>query len=306
MEDLPDFPDDIPHDIDFSVLDGGAAKPGCLHHFVTRRGADGLNHYEREQQERAKQNEISIKKLEASMLRDIESIRVPCIHINECPGDECTINVETRKAAEEKYQRTIAVLTDTPPKKPISTTRKTARTNGPSTAASKSAVMALSQTRRAASAPLQRPETKSSILSKKPTTILSRPKQALPPANPSSMRHAAAVAASNTTIGRSKGRLTSLAFRAPASAQSSDAKRNPPVDARDLTLAPDVYIERYGVPKIGSEQWSRCKDAGCFDDDKTVDEEVDLGGAVMLDEYIREEAMKEFKLEWQDDLEGNS
>ncbi len=68
---------------------------------------------------------------------------------------------------------------------------------------------------------------------------------------------------------------------------------------RDPTLAPAVYIERYGVPIIGSAMWIRCKKAGCFDEPEH-DEEEQLGnlkGANALEEFFREEAEREFTLD---------
>lgn len=60
-------------------------------------------------------------------------------------------------------------------------------------------------------------------------------------------------------------------------------------------LPPAIYIERYGVPSVGSDMWIRCKDAGCFDHHEH--EEEGLGGAGgALEDYFREEAERDFFL----------
>ena len=76
------------------------------------------------------------------------------------------------------------------------------------------------------------------------------------PTNPSSMRDAAAVATSNTTVGYSKGRTVSSTLRDHIAA---------PQPRPQTTLSPETYMQLYGTPPLGSDMWTRCKAAGCFD-----------------------------------------
>lgn len=290
--DMPDYPDDIPHDIDLSMFKGGAIKPGFMHHFLARAGDDGLTFYEREEQERQKINDQVDKINEATVLRDFESVTLPCVHLQECLG-ECRESIENKRIAEEKYQKTMAALSGNS-KPPNKAPKKTVQGKGPSTLTSTSAATALSQAKRTDANPPSKPHTKYSI-STKPTSILPRSKKTPQPTNPSNMRHNAATATSKTTIGHSKGRATSAAIR-KTSALSKDGSKF--LNAPDINLAPDLYIERYGVPRFGSEQWIRCKQAGCFDD-QAIDMIEAVGGSVSPhDDWLLEEAERDFQLIW--------
>lgn len=85
------------------------------------------------------------------------------------------------------------------------------------------------------------------------------------PANPSSMRHSAAVANSKSTVGYSKGREVSTRLHGrPSTTAKHPAPKN--------ILSPDTYMQLYGPPPFGSEMWLRCKAAGCFDDEEAQPE----------------------------------
>lgn len=78
------------------------------------------------------------------------------------------------------------------------------------------------------------------------------------------------------------------------SAPSKTAKANP--ERPDTSLPPALYIERYGEPRWGSEMWSKCRDAGCFDEDQ----EGDFGfGASHFGDFLREEAERDFVLQFE-------
>lgn len=291
---------------------------------MTRVGPDGLTFYERKEKEQQRVNEIADKISEATFTRDFESLPFSCVHRQECPGEECSASIANRKAAELKYQKTIAALSEHS-KNPKLVTKKVNRPDGPSTLTSKTAATALSQPREAPSPLKAKPTTKLSPHSSKTTSVFSRPKKQPPqPTNPSSMRHTAASALSKTTIGHSKGRATSAAMRTssvlrPAKdvqdikniedikiAKGTTAKRAVAATASktpDPTLlAPAVYIERYGIPRIGSEMWIRCERVGCFDTNAKNEEllereaEEAAGSIQALDHMLREEAEKEFQL----------
>lgn len=284
---MPDYPDDLPHDINLSMFDGGALKPGFLHHFKSRIGNDGLSFYEREERKRQEANDLASKLDEALLLRDFESVTIPCVHIQECL-DECTASIENKKIAKEKYQKTVESLLAPPEHaKPVSKTPVSSK--GPNTLTSKSAATALSQSKQPTPIPKTNPSSKSTL----PSLNMPRSKKPLQPTNPSTMRHNAAIATSRTTIGHSKGRATSAALRKTAFPSKTTTN---PTQHHDANLAPDLYIERYGVPTIGSAQWIRCKQAGCFDEEleSTQDE---MEGRKTADKYFREEVEREFVLE---------
>lgn len=315
--DMPDYPDDMPHDLDFSMFQNGGTTRNFLQHFATRIGDDGLSHIEREAKQRQKDAEIADKKADALLLREFESMHMPCIHDPECIDMECTINLDNRKAAEEKYQATLAALSTSPPKpqNPIPA-KKPVQPRAPlSTLTSKSAVAALSISKPDPIPHKRSTTTKSSssvpFSSKPSTSILSRKKRnpAPQPSNPSPMRHAALTAASKTTIGRSKGRVTSAAIKKaklPAPPPSSNSSKSATADElkkhqqqeRDHTLAPQVYIDRYGVPMVGSEMWIRCKTAGCFDVPESSPERAEEGRSriAALEDLFRQEAERDFEL----------
>ena len=312
---MPDYPDDMPNDLDFSMFKNGGTTRNFLQHFATRIGDDGLSHIEREAKQRQNDAEIADKKADALLLREFESMHMPCIHDPECIDMECTINLENRKAAEEKYQATLAALSTSSPKpqNPVPAKKPVQPRSPPSTLASKSAAAALSISKPGPIPNKKSAITKSSSIhfsSKPSTSILSRKKRTPPPqpSNPSRMHHAALAAASKTTIGRSKGRVTSAALKKatlppPSSYNSSksataDETLKQQQQQRDDTLAPQVYIERYGVPVVGSEMWIRCKTAGCFDEPDSSSEREKEGRSriTALEDLFRLEAERDFEL----------
>ena len=266
---------------------------GAWGYFATRKDDDGLSIMEREEQRQQLLWNISDRKMEAQMLRDIESHPIPCSHYPECPGELCTDTVEARKAADEQYQKTIAAIEaeNTPAFK------KPSPSQGPSTIKSKFAAAALSQPKQPITMP--KPTLKPGAPSTKPrfhTSLASRPKKTPQPTNPSPMRHTAATAASKTTMGYAKGRATSATLR-----QTLLPRKDPRPAANELpdtTLAPADYIQRYGVPRLGSDMWFRCKTAGCFDEDDAPSLEQIFAGDNPhgMDTLLREEAEQEFQM----------
>ncbi|KAJ5600085.1 hypothetical protein N7450_001152 [Penicillium hetheringtonii] len=101
-----------------------------------------------------------------------------------------------------------------------------------------------------------------------PVRVAPAPKSRLPaalmpkkktrvPTNPSSMRNTAAAVTSNNTLGYSKGRSVSSTLH-------DNREESKPSDTH-TTVSPETYIQLYGTPPLGSEMWTRCKAAGCFD-----------------------------------------
>lgn len=274
------------------MFEGENRMRGALTHFMTREGPDGLSHAQREEQRLQRLYDTADRKLEALMQRDIDSTPIPCTHYPECPTEICKNTVEARKAAEEQYHKTIATIeAETSP-----ATKKSPPSMGPSTLKSKVAAASLSLPKQ--SGPTLK-TTKPSIAPIKPrltTPLVARPKKTPAPINPSTMRHNAAVAASKTTMGYSKGRATSATFR--KTALPKDVGKNSSNEIPDTSLAPAEYIRRYGVPRIGSEMWIRCKAVGCFDEDEGPNlEEIFAGDHPYgLETLLREEAEQDFQL----------
>lgn len=258
---------------------------------MTREGPDGLSHAEREERLLQKMYDIANKREEALMQRNIDSTPIPCTHYPECLTEICKDTVEARKAAEEQYQKTIAAI-----EAETATDTKTSLPSGePSTIKSKVAAAKLSLPKQ--SGPALKTSSKPNNAPSKPrltTSLVSRPKKTPAPTNPSHMRHNAAVAASKTTMGYSKGRAASATLRRSVLPQK-EVKTG---SCHDNSLAPAEYIRRYGIPREGSEMWAHCRAAGYFDDDKGPSlEEIFAGDHPHgLDTLLREEAEQDFQL----------
>lgn len=215
-----------------------------------------------------------------------------CLCDVECWGDECKQSIARREEAEDTYKTTMAALEA----KYLAKPKKLADRKGPSLSMSKAAATALSNTKRPGPAD-SRPLGKSAGLAKKPTSILPLGKKKPVPLNPCEKRHATAVAASKTTMGYSKGRATSAAMRKTVLPGKENGRSE---IVPNYNLAPGLFIKTYGVPRYGTEKWLECQMAGCFDEDKGVDD--GLGEAVTAQDdavarYFQEEAEKDFVLE---------
>ena len=290
--DMPDLPDDHV-DLDFSMFENGGLMKGALAYYMTRKGEDGLSHVEREEQRRQKIWDRMDRISDAALQRDIDSERIPCTHYPECPGELCKDTIQARKEAEEQYQKIVAEIeAETAP-----LPKKSTPSNGPSALKTKTATATLSQPKGSALA--IKATSKTGIPSAKSrlnSHLASRPQKTALPTNPSPMRHTAATAASKTTMGYSKGRAASATLRKtvlPAKPTKTDENAIP-----NTEMAPADYIQRYGVPKFGSEMWIRCKNSGCFNEDEgpSLEEIFGRGQPGGLDAYLREEAEQDFQL----------
>ena len=260
---------------------------------MTREGPDGLSHADREELRRQRIYEIADRKDEALMQRDIDSMPIPCTHYPECPTEICKDTIEARKAAEEQYQKTIAAIeAETAPN-----TKKPLPAKGPSTVKSKVAAASLSLPKQ--SGPALEASSKRNNGPAKPrftTSVVSRPKKTPAPINPSPMRHNAAVAASKTTMGYSKGRAASATLR--KSVLSKKEGQNSSNEVHETSLRSAEHIRRYGVPREEIEMPAHCRAAGYFDEDKRPSlEELFAGDHPHgLDRLLREEAEQDFQL----------
>jgi hypothetical protein len=117
-------------------------------------------------------------------------------------------------------------------------------------------------------------ETHSSIQKKKSTSsVFGRKKTPLQPTNPSGMRHNAAVAASKTTMGYSKGRQVSSIL--PEKRVQASGIYQVTID--QSKIHPSEFRELYGEPPVGSNMWDRFRQHGLFDKEIETDEE-DMAG----------------------------
>ncbi|KAL8811294.1 MAG: hypothetical protein Q9223_001811 [Gallowayella weberi] len=288
---LPEYEDDDLPELDLSVLQGPNPLEGWFDHFANQPDAEGLSFIQRKEIEERKTNEYLDRKGEADMLLAIDSQPMSCLCDPECWGDECKQNAIRKKEAQDTYKKTMAALERTiqePTKEPN-------KVKGPSIGTSKAAAKALSSTKRPALT--AKPQQKVMDPVKKSLPIHSRGKKTPGPTNPSPMRHTAAVAASKTTMGYSKGRATSAKMRRTV---LPGKENQAPELVPNYSLAPAEFIKAYGAPRYGSEKWLECKIAGCFEEDYVED---NLGEIVTAEnddaiaDYFRKEAEKDFVLE---------
>ena len=198
-------------------------------------GPDGLTKRERKFQE----DSIAYDKMvDDTIMKQVESIGFHDSSI----GDE-TEQLRMEEPSKQTIQQS----------RPKRMVNKQNYASNISTIKSRDAAAALSGTQtsmtRRRPAPIPKPRVSSSLLG---------PKKTRAPSNPSSMRNTAAAADSKTTVGYSKGRSVSskLQGKTPASKEPTTKKM----------LSPDMYMQLYGPPPLGSEMWIRCKAAGCFDE----------------------------------------
>lgn len=201
--------------------------------------AEGLSYVQRQELAHQKELELSEKESHAQAIFDLESLGVPCTCEPDCPEDNCKLNIPRKKAAQQKYDKTMAELhperKSAAPKPTLSKSiaakpphKKPLQTKGPSTLTSKSAASLLSQPKPSTTVSKPRPQSTTTAKARLPFSNISSRKQTPPPTNPSPMRHTAATLASKTTIGRSAGRATSANYRKTA---APNASTKPPITA---------------------------------------------------------------------------
>ena len=265
-------------------------------------GEDGLSYVEREKKELEKTREVEMKEHYARAIFESETALLFCDCEPECPGETCKQHLATKKAAGEKYQKTMAELH--PERKPADsrpvtrkppTSKPPAQTllpsKGPSTLSSKSAATLLSQPKPSGIVPKPKPQL-NTAKPRIPFSNISSRKQTPPPTNPSPMRHTAATLASKTTIGRSAGRVASATYRKHAAPAKKPAAA---AEVPDTSLPPAEYVARYGMPKAGTRMWERFMEEGCFSEGgRHSDQGMEVPP---LEELLREGAEEEFVLE---------
>ncbi|MCJ1366654.1 hypothetical protein MMC16_005784 [Acarospora aff. strigata] len=282
---LPDYPEDWPHDVDYSRFEGRGLTRGWYQHYCNPVGEDGLTLEAR----RWKQHEEKVDKYCDELIqKEIDEMPLLGINVPEFSGED-SIEEEIRKEKTERARKAKAAKESSElrkgPQKPLST-------KAPAPLTSKNAAAALSQPEHASVAPRQ-PGSSTTTKSRMPTSIVNSKKKTPLPTNPSTMRHSAAVTASKTTLGYSKGRATSSTLKKsilPKTTATGAAAEIP-----DTTLAPAVYIRKYGIPPAGSQMWVRCMRSGCFDDDDDDLEDI-LRGTASASLFDEDDAEEDFHL----------
>ena len=254
-----------------------------LQYFYNKPAADGLSFIQRQEMEDKVNDEIARKKLDALVERHMDSAPFPCIHEPDCPGSECKDMLEIRRKAEEKYQRTMALI-----EQPKATLPQHANSlKGPSTTLSRQAATALSQPNLVST----KASTKlSSAKARHPNSTISSRQKTRNPSNPSPMQSTAAAVTSRNTVGYSKGRVTSNVIRNTTTTKG--LKTLPKNEILDKSLAPTAYTERYGGPKLVSSIPIYGKHTGYSEDDSGSDE---VRAAERLEALFREDAEEDFE-----------
>lgn len=272
--------------MDYSRFKGRGLTRGWYQHYCNPIGDDGLTLQGRRWKE---QGDKIDKYYDELIQSEVDNMQLLGINVPEFAGEDTIEDTIRKEKLElERKQKAGGVLSKAPiaPRKPLST-------QGPTTINSKKAAAALSQPKHASAAPTQQMVT-STAKSKVPSSILTVKKKTLQPTNPSTMRHTAAVAASRTTMGYSKGRATSSTMKQSILPKKPTAT-SAPAEIPDTTLAPAVYIQRYGVPPTGSEMWIRCFNYGCFNRDDDGLEDA-LQGTTPANLFEEDEAEADFQL----------
>ncbi|MCJ1333242.1 hypothetical protein MMC10_009936 [Thelotrema lepadinum] len=313
-KDLPDYPDDIDPNINLSMFENGAMRRDFFTHLNHHKGWDGLSRVEREQIRDKRALEKYEAEIEAHAAYTSESDYISCFHDPECPTQDCLEAPEIRRKARAKYDQKMADVAahfeSLPPigldymkRQPVPK-KQVNITKGPTFEASKRAASTLSIPKQKITV-ISKPPTKQSVTARLPSALVSRPKKPTQPTNPSSMRHSAAVAASNTTMGYSKGRAASASLNKARNSQSTgptstsnNAKPHP------NTLAPEEFMKQYGEPRYLTDMWWKCRRQGLIrmpgDDEEKEEEEdctrfLDPNGK-SADDYAREEAEADFEI----------
>lgn len=225
LPDLPDIPDDVTYDITFPQFQPRNRALGLESVYGKQEiGGDGLTKKQRKFEE---DSAACDKKVDEMIMKQLDEVQF-----------------------EELSEPEPAKMSNRRPK--LSTTSTRQARNIP-TIRSREAATALAGPKQtsatARTAPAPKPRAASSVLTAKKTRM---------PTNPSSMRHTAAAATSNTTISYSKGKRISSTLREKTEVQRPSS--------RDTTLSPEAYMRLYGPPPLGSDMWIRCKAAGCLDE----------------------------------------
>lgn len=251
---LPDLPDDLP-ELNLDMFKGENLTRGMwrLHH--NPMGDDSITQRERE---RLKEDEMLEREADEMIQRAI---------------DDMTFDISSDSGEEMIPLRQRAGSGEVRPggnRKPNGQSGARAKktpvfTSGPSTVNARKASALLSIQPPSVTTKKIAPPASNTRL---PSLLLRGKKAPAPePTNPSPMRHTAAVAASRTTLGYSKGRLASSALSKKSIAPRKTSILSSSRTNSSATLCTSDDSQRNQTPAIGSREWMYMKQAGNFDDD---------------------------------------
>lgn len=264
---LPDPPEDITYDDTFPYLRGKNLCAGYSEVYDIPRDEHGVSLRERKEEE-----------AHARILQEIED-KFRQEMAKPWPMDEDEDIVGAMIAAGPK--------------------ETTYQSSNIDTLRAKAAVSALSSQPKSRLPAAAMKETASSMQKKKKKGVFSglgTKETLVEPTNPSAMRHNAAVAASRTTIGYSKGRNVSSILPEKAVHASSVT----PGKIDQSKIHPREFRDLYGEPPMGSKMWDRFMEHGLFDNE-IEDEEEDLAGQLWGKEIHCEDEEEIFQLPMPED-----
>ncbi|KAI9674473.1 MAG: hypothetical protein M1817_001811 [Caeruleum heppii] len=274
---LPDYPEDFPHDMTFPQFENGNLTRGMHANYFNPVGEDGLTAFERRTN---KQQEQADEEMRQQLDRMFDDTPLYGINVPEFEGDDA-ISRPVPAKVEEKARKTVSTTV----KPPITTKKTLLSSKGPS-AASLLAKPANATTQKAAPNP-------TAAAAKRSSSVFSRKKPTPPPTNPSPMRHTALTAASRNTLGYSKGRaISSVAPRKPSSSTSSTDKISSGHEKKFHNMPP-LYT---------AEEWRRFSNPDLYRDDGFAQEDLDLEpgmrGLAVGPLERDTEAEEDFELKW--------
>ncbi|EZF11985.1 hypothetical protein H112_06905 [Trichophyton rubrum D6] len=280
---LPDDDGYITYDTTFPHFKGNNFARGWEKLYEdTSVGEDGLTAKQREEKELDDAYNKHIEELIQAQIDSIGSLELEGEEDAKAEAEECRpVSRATTKS--QRSERTVSTLRSKSAAQALAMDPKeSVRTRSSARLAAKAAAKAATAT------------TKTTTTKQKKTTE---------PTNPSSMRHAAAVASSRSTLGYSKGREALAALREgtdqPKSSSKTNKSTNKTGEQENETdhLSPELYMQLYGPPAFGTDMWSRCKIAGYFDDEvKTTEELLGIDSTNIDDAFVEDEESANFQL----------
>lgn len=242
---LPDYPEDITYDTTFPQFKGANMTRGWQKIYDHGDiGEDGLTDRQRKFQE---QMIASEKEIDEIIQKQVDDIDLKKLFLED--KYEPLFEAISSKAYKTEHARSSSAMLPT----------------RASTLKARNAAAALS--RPGSSATVRSDTVRSSSAAAKAR------KTPTPQANVSNARHAVATASSRTTVGYSRGRSVSSAL--PNKPTAAGKKTSQP----KAIVSPEMYVQLYGAPPVGSEMWARCEEAGCLPEQDVVpisDEEIGL------------------------------
>lgn len=228
---LPDHPDDFnAANFDHSLLEPSNLMKGIWREIANERDAEGLTRAQRLQKENDERAEVEN---EAKIRKAMETDPLTKALYEEINGPP-----QAKRSAAPSPEETVAKANahGLKPKEPR--IRKPLSTKGPATLTSKSAAAALSRPQPRGPIPsFAAPTASATQRANAPLSTAHTPlSRKTPTPTMPSYRHAAATAASRSTLGYSKGRAVSASARPPI----SEAHRAPVLKSRPAVLGPSA------------------------------------------------------------------